>query len=77
MFEFSSEVVLYNLNKRKQFFLSLVNFIQKMAQDKEKIKELTRKIQDLEAVITSRGQQVQDYQDIERIADGNKIMNID
>jgi len=77
LFEFSSEVVLYNLNKRKQFFLSLVNFIQKMAQDKEKIKELTRKIQDLEAVITSRGQQVQDYQDIERIADGNKIMNID
>lgn len=44
-----------------------------MAQDKEKIKELTRKIKDLETVINSRGQQLQDYQDIERIADGENI----
>jgi len=44
-----------------------------MAQDKEKIKELTRKIKDLETVLSSRGQQLQDYQDIERIADGNNL----
>jgi len=40
-----------------------------MAQDKEKIKELTKRVKDLEAVISQRNQNIQDYQDIEKIAD--------
>lgn len=45
------------------------------AQDKEKIKELTKRIKDLEANLASRNQNIQDYQDIEKIADG-KVNNI-
>lgn len=40
-----------------------------MAQDKEKIKELTKRVKDLEATISQRNQNIQDYQDIEKIAD--------
>jgi len=39
-------------------------------QDKEKIKELTRKIKDLEAALQQKEQLLHDYQDIEKIADG-------
>jgi chromosome segregation ATPase len=40
-----------------------------MSQDKEKIKELARRIKDLEGTIEQRNLNLQDYQDIERIAD--------
>lgn len=39
------------------------------SQDKEKIKELNKKIKDLESVLTQKNHSLQDYQDIERIAD--------
>ena len=39
------------------------------SQDKEKIKELNKKIKDLESLMTQKNQSLQDYQDIERIAD--------
>ena len=40
------------------------------ALDIEKIKELTRKIKDLEAALQQKEQLLHDYQDIEKIADG-------
>lgn len=39
-------------------------------QEKEKIKELNRKIKDLESVITQKDELLGDYQSIEKIADG-------
>ncbi len=39
-------------------------------QEKEKIKELNRKVKDLEAVIQQKDELLGDYQSIEKIADG-------
>jgi len=46
------------------------------SQDKEKIKELNKKIKDLELLVTQKNQSLQDYQDIERIADGTNYLEL-